>query len=61
MEAGALLAMLLLLVAMLCDPAAWRQSIMAAAGCGVSLLYAVYAHSRGTRVMNVRAVNSLPT
>jgi amino acid efflux transporter len=60
-EAGALLTMALLLVAMLCDPAAWRQSLMAAAACGLSFLYAVYAHSRGARVMNARAAHSLPT
>ncbi|HEY2977653.1 MAG TPA: APC family permease [Burkholderiaceae bacterium] len=60
-EAGALLAMVLLLAAMLCDPAAWRQSLVAAVACGLSFLYAARAHSRSARGMNARAAHSLPT
>jgi len=57
-EAGALLAMVLLLVAMLCNPDAWRQSVMAVAACGVCMLCAVYANARGARVKNGRAAHS---
>jgi amino acid transporter len=45
-EGAALLAMAALLLAMLADPGAWRQSLIAAAACGLSLLYATYAHAR---------------
>ena len=45
-EGAALLAMVVLLLAMLADPGAWRQSLIAAAACTVSLLYATYVHAR---------------
>jgi ethanolamine permease len=45
-EGAALLAMVVLLLAMLGDPGAWRQSLVAAAACTLSLLYATYAHAR---------------